>query len=96
MSQNQSQKKWRNSIDYHIVRAKIWEHSSTVSFENSQHNVQEDGCIGESPIRGRVVPVISGKYSPKGGRVEGQTTKSIKLWYTGKAETNVAAFNSYL
>lgn len=47
MSQNQSQKKW--SIDYHIVRAKIWEHSSTVSFENSQHNVQEDGCIGESP-----------------------------------------------
>lgn len=47
MSQNQRQKKW--SIDYHIVRAKIWEHSSTVSFENSQHNVQEDGCIGESP-----------------------------------------------
>lgn len=95
MSQNQSQKKW--STDYHIVRAKIWEHSSTVSFENSQHNVQEDGCIGEiSKHRGRVVPVISGKYPPKGGRVEGQTTKSIKLWYDGKAETNVAAFNSYL
>lgn len=49
ISQNQSQKKWRNSIDYYIVRAKIWEHSSTISFENSQHNVQEDSCIGESP-----------------------------------------------